>query len=67
MGTGLNTPPGFGAAVVEELRSATGLDELTEARDHVEAQGARDGLVEASGALRTVAVSCSRSPTMCAG
>ena len=57
VGTGLNTPPGFGAAVVEELRSATGLDELTEARDHVEAQGARDGLVEASGALRTVAVS----------
>ena len=57
VGTGLNTPPGFGAAVVEVLRSATGLDELTEARDHVEAQGARDGLVEASGVLRTVAVS----------
>jgi fumarate hydratase class II len=57
VGTGLNTPAGFGAAVVEQLRSATGLDELTEARDHVEAQGARDGLVEASGALRTVAVS----------
>ncbi len=57
VGTGVNTPSGFGAAVVEELRSATGLDELTEARDHVEAQGARDGLVEASGALRTVAVS----------
>jgi fumarate hydratase class II len=43
--------------VVEELRSATGLFELTEAQDHVEAQGARDGLVEASGALRTIAVS----------
>jgi len=57
VGTGLNAPPGFGAAVVEELRRATGLDELTEARDHIEAQGARDGLVEASGALRTVAVS----------
>ena len=57
VGTAVNTPSGFGAAVVEELRSATGLDELTEARDHVEAQGARDGLVEASGALRTVAVS----------
>ena len=57
VGTGLNSPSGFGAAVVEQLRSATGLDELTEARDHVEAQGARDGLVEASGALRTVAVS----------
>jgi fumarate hydratase class II len=57
VGTGLNAPDGFGAAVVEELRSATGLDALSEATDHMEAQGARDGLVEASGALRTVAVS----------
>jgi len=43
--------------VVDELRATTGLDALSEADDHVEAQGARDGLVEASGALRTVAVS----------
>ncbi|MQA16868.1 MAG: aspartate ammonia-lyase [Pseudonocardiaceae bacterium] len=57
VGTGLNTPAGFGAAVVDELRRATRIDELVEARDHIEAQGARDGLVEASGALRTVAVS----------
>jgi fumarate hydratase, class II len=57
VGTGLNAPDGFGAGVVEELRAATGLDVLSEAPDHVEAQGARDGLVEASGALRTVAVS----------
>ena len=57
VGTGLNAPAGFGAAVVEQLRHATGLDVLTEARDHIEAQGARDGLVECSGALRTVAVS----------
>jgi fumarate hydratase class II len=57
VGTGLNAPPGFGAAVVEQLRRATGLDVLTEARDHIEAQAARDGLVECSGALRTVAVS----------
>ena len=57
MGTGLNAPSGFGAAVVAELRRATGLDVLREARDHIEAQGARDGLVECSGALRTVAVS----------
>ena len=33
---------------------------LTEARDHFEAQGARDAAVEASGALRTVAVSLSK-------
>jgi fumarate hydratase class II len=57
LGTGLNAPPGFGAAVVDQLRRTTGLDMLTEARDHIEAQAARDGLVECSGALRTVAVS----------
>jgi fumarate hydratase, class II len=57
VGTGLNAPEGFGAAVVAELRDGTGLAELTEAEDHIEAQGARDGVVEASGALRTVAVS----------
>jgi fumarate hydratase class II len=57
VGTGLNAPPGFGAAVVDELRGSTGLEVLAEATDHIAAQGARDGLVEASGALRTVAVS----------
>lgn len=57
VGTGLNAPAGFGAAVVEELRRATGLGELSEARDHIEAQGSRDGLVEASGGQRAAAVS----------
>jgi len=56
VGTGINTPPGFAAAVVTHLAKATGLP-LTEARDHFEAQGARDGLVEASGQLRTIAIS----------
>ncbi|MEV4611028.1 class II fumarate hydratase [Kitasatospora sp. NPDC049258] len=55
VGTGINTPPGFAAAVIAELARTTGLP-LTEARDHFEAQGARDGLVELSGQLRTVAV-----------
>jgi fumarate hydratase, class II len=55
VGTGINTPAGFAAAVIEELASATGLP-FTEARDHFEAQGARDALVELSGQLRTVAV-----------
>ena len=55
VGTGVNTPPGFAPAVIERLREATGLP-LTEARNHFEAQGARDALVEASGQLRTVAV-----------
>ncbi|MFR9754658.1 class II fumarate hydratase [Streptomyces sp. TR06-5] len=55
VGTGINTPPGFATAVIAEVARATGLP-LTEARDHFEAQGARDGLVEMSGQLRTVAV-----------
>jgi fumarate hydratase, class II len=59
VGTGINSPPGFGARVIEEMASATGLP-LTEARDHFEAQGARDGLVELSGQLRTIAVSLTK-------
>jgi fumarate hydratase class II len=55
VGTGLNAPPGFAAAVIEELRQTTGLP-LTEARNHFEAQGAQDGLVELSGQLRTIAI-----------
>ncbi|GAA1269120.1 class II fumarate hydratase [Kitasatospora nipponensis] len=55
VGTGINTPPGFSAAVIAELARATGLP-LTEARNHFEAQGARDALVELSGQLRTIAV-----------
>ncbi|MDQ1624740.1 MAG: fumarate hydratase, class [Actinomycetota bacterium] len=56
VGTGINTPPGFPARVIEEVARTTGLP-LTEARNHFEAQGARDGLVEISGQLRTIAVS----------
>jgi fumarate hydratase class II len=56
VGTGINTPAGFSAAVIAEVAQATGLP-LTEARDHFEAQGARDSLVETSGQLRTIAVS----------
>jgi fumarate hydratase class II len=55
VGTGINTPPGFAARVIEQLRNTTGLP-LSEARDHFEAQGARDALVECSGQLRTLAV-----------
>lgn len=58
-GTGINTKPGFAAAVIEELSAATGIT-FTEARNHFEAQGARDGLVEASGQLRTIAVSLTK-------
>ncbi|OZE79841.1 aspartate ammonia-lyase [Rhodococcus sp. 15-649-2-2] len=60
VGTGLNAPDGFGPKVVAELVKSTGIDALTAAKDSFEAQAARDGLVEASGALRTIAVSLTK-------
>ncbi len=60
VGTGLNAPDGFGPKVVAALVKSTGIDALTAAKDSFEAQAARDGLVEASGALRTIAVSLTK-------
>ncbi|MGG7101556.1 class II fumarate hydratase [Rhodococcus sp. 24CO] len=60
VGTGLNAPDGFGPKVVAELVKSTGIDALTPAKNSFEAQAARDGLVEASGALRTIAVSLTK-------
>ena len=59
VGTGINTPLGFPQKVIANLVEQTGLP-LTEARDHFEAQSNRDGLVEMSGALRTIAVSLTK-------
>ena len=56
VGTGINTPQGFSARVIELLAEETRLP-LTEARNHFEAQANRDGLVEASGQLRNIAYS----------
>ncbi|HEY5554518.1 MAG TPA: class II fumarate hydratase, partial [Cellulomonas sp.] len=56
VGTGINTPAGFPQRVIELISASTALP-LTEARNHFEAQGAQDALVEASGVLRTVAIS----------
>lgn len=55
VGTGINTPAGFAQSAISALNDATG-QEFTEARDHFEAQGTRDSLVELSGVLRTIAV-----------
>ena len=55
VGTGINTPQGFAARVIEVLSEETG-QPFTEARNHFEAQATRDSLVELSGALRTIAV-----------
>ncbi len=59
VGTGINTPKGFPQEVISILAKATSLP-ITEARDHFEAQGARDALVEVSGALRVLAVSLTK-------
>jgi len=56
VGTGINTPLGFPQKVIAILAESSKLP-ITEAVDHFEAQGARDALVEASGALRVLAVS----------
>ena len=55
VGTGLNAPPGFGRRVIATLARDAGLP-LRTARDPFEAQGARDGLVRLSGALRALSV-----------
>jgi len=59
VGTGINTPPGFPQRVIAVLAEDSALP-LTEAVDHFEAQGARDALVEASGAVRVIAVSLTK-------
>jgi len=59
VGTGVNTHPDFAAATIAWIAQETGID-FREARNHFEAQAARDAAVEASGALKTVAVSLSK-------
>jgi len=56
VGTGLNAPPEFAPRTISRLAEDLGLP-LTEARNHFEAQGGRDALVEASGTARTIAIS----------
>src|SRR6266542_308091 len=59
VGTGLNTHPEFAARVRERLAEETGLT-ISAPADPFESQAARDGLVEASGALKTLAVSLTK-------
>lgn len=56
VGTGLNAPEGFAAAVIADMARITGFA-FREAEDHFEAQAAKDATVNASGALKTVATS----------
>jgi fumarate hydratase, class II len=59
VGTGLNAPPGFAAAVIREVARRTGLP-FVEARNHFEAQSAKDAVVFLSGALRAYAVALTK-------
>ena len=59
VGTGLNTHPDFAARVRDRLTEETGLT-ISAPADPFESQAARDALVEASGALKTVAVSLTK-------
>ncbi len=59
VGTGLNAPPGFASEVIAEITRRTGLP-FVEARNHFEAQGARDAICFLSGALRTYAASLTK-------
>ncbi|MHC4089308.1 MAG: class II fumarate hydratase [Planctomycetota bacterium] len=56
VGTGINTHPEFGRGVAAEIANQTSIP-FVEARNHFEAQAAKDAFCEASGQLRTVAVS----------
>ena len=56
VGTGLNCHPDFAGIVMRHLWQQTGIT-FREARNHFEAQAAKDGLVQASGQLKTIAVS----------
>jgi len=56
VGTGINTHPRFALLATREIGKMTGLP-FREAENHFEGQGAKDAVVEASGALKTLAVS----------
>ena len=60
VGTGLNAPEGMTEGVIVEMRRMTRIDALREADNHFEAQGARDALVELSGACKVIAVSLTK-------
>jgi fumarate hydratase class II len=59
VGTGINTHPGFPSRAIKHLSKLTGL-KFHEAKDHFEAQSAKDAIVQTSGTLKTVAVSLTK-------
>jgi fumarate hydratase class II len=59
VGTGINSHPEFAAHTIKEIAHKTGID-FVEAKNHFEAQAAKDGVVEASGQLKTIAISLTK-------
>ena len=59
VGTGINSHPEFAKHAVRVIAQQTGID-FVEAHNHFEAQAAKDGVVEASGLLKTIAISLSK-------
>ena len=59
VGTGINSHPDFAKQAVKIIAEKTGIG-FVEAGNHFEAQAAKDGVVEASGLLKTIAVSLSK-------
>jgi fumarate hydratase class II len=59
VGTGINSHPAYAAKTIAVIAKKTGI-EFVEARNHFEAQAAKDGIVEASGLLKTIAVSLTK-------
>jgi len=59
VGTGINTHPKFAVLAVKKISGITGLA-FREAENHFEAQGAKDAVVQASGVLKTLAVSLTK-------
>ncbi len=59
VGTGINSHPDFARKAIAIIAQKTGID-LVEAKNHFEAQAAKDGIVEASGQLKTIAISLTK-------
>jgi fumarate hydratase, class II len=59
VGTGINSHPEFARRAIKVIAEKTGVD-FVEAKNHFEAQASKDGVVEASGQLRTIAISLTK-------
>jgi fumarate hydratase class II len=59
VGTGINSHPAYAALAIAAIAHKTGID-FVEAKNHFEAQAAKDGVVETSGQLKTIAVSLTK-------